>query len=249
VARTCTYQQQHREIPLNATELIALADAHGIDFVAVAGNANRPDGVAGKRRKTWITLDPGVTDESRKKILIEAPDSAKGKGSRVAKPAAYSHAELGVAAAGVKGLYWAAAQHTIANDRTPLTIRTLMCGLRYHANKIATDENWEATVPAMRAAVKRDPKTKVVIAAEARQEVLYLEPLCMLVIDEVSFRPAFTAAPELFAIYLGIEEVTWESRLEERFRLLQAKYAQWYGSGLGMIQRRINGDPDEERVA
>lgn len=234
---------------MHATDLVTLACAHGIDFVQVAGSSNRPDGVAGRRRKQWVEIATGVTEESRKRQLVEAPDSAKGKGSRVAKPAAYSHAELGVAAAGVKGLHWAAAQHTIANDRTPLTIRTLMCGLRYHANKVATDENWEATVPARRLPVQRHPKTHVVIAAEPRPEVLYLESLCMLVLDEISFRPAFTAAPTLFAIYLGIEEVTWESKLEERFRTLQAKYAGWYGAGLRMIQRRINGEGDEERVA
>jgi hypothetical protein len=230
---------------MHASDLIQLACAHGIDFIHVAGSANKAVGVAAKRRKQWVEIATGVTEESRKKALVEAPDTAKGRGSRVAKPAAYSHAELGIAAVGVKGLHWAAAQHTIANDRTPLTIRTLLCGLRYHANKEATEHNWEATVPARREPVRRDPKSNVRIAPETRPEVLYLEPLCMLVLDEVSFRPAFTAAPALFAIYLGIEDVTWEQKLEERFRTLQGKYAVWHASGLRMIQRRINGDSED----
>jgi hypothetical protein len=241
---------------LNAAELIALADAHGIDFIHVAGSSNRSDGIAGKRRRVIIEIDPGVTEESRRKKRIEAPDSAKGKGSRVAKAATWSHAELGMAAGGVdqngrlhvSALHWAAAQHTIANDRRPETIRTLMCGLRYHANKWATEGNWEATVPCRREPVKRDPKTQVVIAPEPRRSVLYLEPLCMLVLDEISFKPAFTKAPGLYAIYLGVDERTWDKMLEERFSLLKARYAGWYGSGLGEIQRRINGD-GEERVA
>ena len=227
---------------MKAADLVTLADTHGIDFLHVAGNANRADGVASKRRKVVIELSDGITEESRRKIKIEAPDTVKGSGSRVAKAAAYSHAELGIAAVGVKGLHWAAAQHTIANDRTPLTIRTLMCGLRYHANKEATEGNWEVTMPPRRDPVKRDPKTNMRLAPERQPEVLYLEPLCMLVLDEISFRPAFAQAPQLFSIYLGVEESTWTGRLENRFRMLQGKYASWYSAGLRMIQKRINGD-------
>lgn len=227
---------------MNAAELIALADAHGIDFIRVAGGSNKPDGIAGKRRRVTIEISAGITEESRRKQRIEAPDTAKGKGSRVAKAAAYSHAELGIAAMGVEALHWSAAQHTIANDRRPQTIRTLMCGLRYYANKAATKDNWEATVPARREPAKRDPKTGVKLAAEPKRAVLYLESLCMLVLDEIAFQRAFMEAPGLYAIYLGVDERTWEKPLEERFRVLQQEYAGWYRAGLSMIQRGINGD-------
>jgi hypothetical protein len=226
---------------VNAQELVALADAHGVDFLAVAGAANKPDGIAGKRRRKVVEIEPGITEDSRKKQRIEAPDSAKGKGSRVAKAATYSHAELGIAAGGrdeqgrpyVSQLAWAAIQHTIANDRRPDTLRLLFHGLRYHANKHADQEGWEMQLPG-----RRDtPRGK-------RQPVYYVDPLCMLVLDEISFRPAFTAAPALHAICLGIDEDLWESRLVPRFKLLQNRYAMWYGTALGHIQRQINGDAE-----
>jgi hypothetical protein len=235
---------------MQAAELVALADAHGIDFIQVAGTSNKPDGIAGKRRRVIVEIDPGITEESRKKQRIEARDTASGKGTRTAKAATWSHAELGMAAGGlddrghpiVSALAWSATQHTIANDRRPETIRTLMCGLRHHANKFATQGNWEATLPCRREAPKRDPKTGVRMAAEPQQSVLYLESLCMLVLDEISYRPAFAKAPGLYAIYLGIDERIWDKILGDRFAMLQARYAVWYGSGLGEIQRRINGD-------
>ena len=241
---------------MHASELVALADAHGIDFIRVAGGSNKPDGIAGKRRRVTVEIQSGITEESRRKQRIEAPDTASGKGTRTTKAATWSHVELGIAAGGkddqgrlhISALAWAAVQHTIANDRTPETIRTLMCGLRHHANKFATQGNWEAALPARREPVKRDAKTGVRIAPEPRHSVLYLESLCMLVIDEISFRPAFVKAPGLYAIYLGIDQHVWDKTLDDRFRMLQARYAVWYGSALGEIQRRINGD-DGERAA
>lgn len=226
---------------LNAVELVALADAHGIDFIRVAGSSNRTDGVAGKRRKVIVEIEQGITQESRKKHRIEAHDTASGKGTRTAKSTAWSHAELGMAATGTSRLAWSATQHTIANDRRPETIRTLMCGLRHHANKFASQGNWEAMVPCRRDPPKRDPKTGVMPAVAPRESVLYLESLCMLVLDEISFRPAFVKAPGLYAIYMSVDDALWQRTLVDRFRMLQTRYAAWYGSGLGEIQRRING--------
>lgn len=227
---------------MHAGDLVALASAHGIDFLRIAGAANKPDGIAGKRRKRWVELEPGITERSGKRQLVEAPDTAKGKGSRVARPAAFSQVELGIAAYGVGELSWCAAQHSIARDRTPHTIGILHRGLMYHANKFAVAEKWELMLPA---AIERDAMGKKIPGVK-RESVYYHEALCMLVLDEISFRPAFIEAPGLHAIYLGVEESTWEDRLAKRFHALQMRYQVWYGSGLGKIQRRINGVPEDE---
>lgn len=227
---------------MNAAELVSLCCAHGIDFIRVAGSSNNLKGLAGKRRRVVIDIEPGITEESRKRQRIEAPDTVKGKGARSVRAADWGSPELAMAAYGVKALHWAASQHTLANDRTPQTIKMLFFGLRYHANQFATETNWETVLPAR---IERDAKTGKRIVGAKRASVFYVEPLCMLVLDEISYRPAFTAAPALFSIYLGVEQETWESVLEARFRMLQGRYAVWYGSGLGRIQRRINGEADE----
>lgn len=229
---------------MNAADLVALCDAHGIDFVHVAGSSNNIKGIAGKRRHITVEIEPGITGESRSKQRMEAPDTANGKESRTPRAKTWSSVELGIAAYGVTALHWAATQHTIANDRRPDTLRVLMCGLRYQANKMATQNNWETVLPSR---IVRDPKTGRRIPGRSRQSTFYVDPLCMLVLDEISFLPAFTAAPQLHAIYMGVEPNTWEDVLAPRFEQLQHRYAGWYGSGLRMIQRRISGDEAEER--
>lgn len=226
---------------MNAADLVALCDAHGIDFVHVAGSSNNLKGIAGTRRRVTVEIETGVTEDSRKKQRITAPDTATGKETRTPRPKAWSHVELGIAAFGVTALHWSAAQHTIANDRTPDTLRILMCGLRYQANKLATQQNWETVLPKR---IERDPKTGKRPPGSKRQSTFYIDPLCMLVLDEISFRPAFTAAPHLHAIYMGVEEQTWEDVLAPRFAVLQQRYAGWYGAGLRMIQRMITGDQE-----
>ena len=231
---------------MKAHDLVALASARGIDFLHVAGSSNRTDGVAGCRRTVVVEIEPGITDESRKRQRIEAPDTAKGKGSRVARAPTYSHAELGIAAHGVKPLAWSAIQHTIANDRTTDTIKMLHGGLMYHTAKFGNQLGWEMMLPGE---VERNPKTGKRVPGSKRESVFYREKLCMLVLDEISFRPAFTKIAPLFAWYLGIEESTWEEVVLERFKLLQIRYAVWYGEGLRLIQQRISGERCDERPA
>lgn len=230
---------------MKAADLISLCDAHGIDFVQVAGSSNNTEGVASKRRSVIVEIDPGITGESRCKQRVTAPDTAQGKESRTPRPKAWSQVDLGIAAFGVEALHWAASQHTIANDRRPDTLRVLMCGLRYQANKLATQHSWETVLPS-RIVRGKDGKR---IPGKRRDTTFYIDPLCMLVLDEISFRPAFVAAPQLHAIYMGVEEGTWEDVLAPRFALLQHRYAGWYGSGLRVIQRRINGEDETREVA
>ena len=223
---------------MKASDLVALCCARGVDFIGVAGSSNRTDGVAGTRRTVTIEIDEGVTDESRKRQRIEAPDTARGKGSRVARAPAYSHAELGIAAHGVKALAWSAAQHTIANDRTTLTLKVLHGGLMYHTQKYANQFGWEMLLPGE---ITRNPKTGKRVPGSKRDTVFYREKLCMLVLDEISFKPAFAKIAPLYAWYLGIEQATWDDIVLERFEMLKMRYAVWYGEGLRLIQRGING--------
>lgn len=237
---------------MHATELVALCDAQGIDFIHVAGCSSNTKGVkvtgnplsgaARPRRRTLVEIESGIT---------EIRETSRGKETRSSRPKAWSQVDLGIAAYGVEALHWAASQHTIANDRTPETIRVLMCGLRHYANKLATHGNWESTVPARRSGHVNGEVTGARLPPGPRRSILYVEQLCMLVLDEISFRPAFAATaehPELaevFAIYMGVEQQTWQRLLAERFALLQQRYAVWYGSGLGMIQQMIRGRPEE----
>lgn len=219
---------------MNAKELVALCSAHGINFVHVAGSASNTDGIAGTRSLRRIEIEAGIT---------EVRETCQGKESRVAKQPEFSQAELGIAAYGVKNLSWCAAQHTIANDRTPFTLKCLHRGLMYHADKYAKQQEWEIVLPGR---VERDAKTHRRIPGSKAGTVFYREALCMLVLDEISFKPAFTAAPHLYSIYLGIEQATWEKKLAERFELLQMRYQVWYGTGLRMIQQRITGGYEDE---
>lgn len=219
---------------LKAHDLVALASAHGIDFISVAGSSSKLDGAARLRHRTEVEIEEGITD---------IRETVKGKGSRVAKAPAYSHAELGIAAHGVKALAWSAAQHTIANDRTTLTLKVLHGGLMYHVAKYANQLSWEMMLPGE---VERNPKTGKRVPGSKRESVFYREKLCMLVLDEISFRPAFSRIEPLYWWYLGIEQATWEDIVLERFKLLQMRYAVWYGEGLRLIQRGING-PSGER--
>lgn len=238
---------------MHAVELVALCDTQGINFLQVAGNSSNTDGVkvtgnpmsgaAGPRRRTRVEIEAGIT---------EVRETVRGKETRTSRPKAWSQVDLGIAAYGVEALHWAATQHTIANDRTPETIRVLMCGLRHYANKLATHGNWESTVPARRTSRVNGEETGARLPSGPRRSILYVEQLCMLVLDEISFRPAFTATsehPELaevFAIYMGVEQSTWQRLLADRFALLQQRYAVWYGSGLGMIQQMIRGKAEGE---
>ena len=129
-----------------------------------------------------------------------------------------------------------------------MTLHILHRGLMNHTQKFSSQQDWEVMLPGR---VERDPKTGKRAPRSKRGLVFYREALCMLVLDEISFKPAFTAAPQLYAIYLGIEQDTWEKSLLERFDMLQRRYQCWYGTGLRMIQQRINstGDRHDERPA
>lgn len=222
---------------LKAHDLVALASAHGIDFLHVAGSASKLDGQARERRRTDVEISDGITD---------IRETVKGKGSRVAKAPAYSHAELGIAAHGVKALAWSAAQHTIANDRTTLTLKVLHGGLMYHTAKYGNQLGWEMMLPGE---IERNPKTGKRVPGSKREAVFYREKLCMLVLDEISFKPAFTRIPPLYAWYLGIEQATWDDIVLERFKMLRMRYDVWYGEGLRLIQRGISGERCDERPA
>lgn len=222
---------------MRADQIVALCGAHGIDFIRVAGAASDLKGPARKRRRSEIEIQAGIG---------EIRETVKGKESRVWKPAAYTQAELGIAAYGTSALAWNAVQHSIANDRRPATLECLHRGLMYHAGKFATQDSWEVMLPGR---ISLNAETGKPRPGEVRDWVFYREALCMLVLDEISFKPAFTSAPPLYAIYLGIEPTTWVKTVEPRFRQLQMRYQVWYGAGLRLIQRGINGPEETSSVA
>jgi hypothetical protein len=126
-------------------------------------------------------------------------------------------------ARGYEGLPWLAARYSLANDET--CYWPLWNGLVFQAQRLGSRDGWPPQVRGVRG----EPR-------------FYLLELATLVLDEIACPQAFAAAPELRAIYLGVEDEAWACVLEPHYRSLQAIYARWLGTARGQIRGWINGE-------
>ena len=195
---------------MKADELVALAAAHGIDISHTVASETNLHGIAARRRRT---------DEERR-IGVPVRDTVTGSQTRVHRPRAWTHAETGLAAAGCQRMPWLAACYSWAGDRSGY--KELHRGLTLVGIKEAERHDWPWRITLL-------DGTKG----------YYLERLAELVLDEEGCKPAFTAAPGLYAIYLGVSPSTWSKPLWGYHLLLQQRYQRWLEIARGTIGRKL----------
>jgi hypothetical protein len=50
----------------------------------------------------------------------------------------------------------------------------------------------------------------------------------------------FNTAPILYAIYAGVDELTWNRSVFERFDQVKRRYLGWIGEAMSVIQPRLD---------
>lgn len=230
---------------MRPAELVALYAAHGIDLAHVAGSASDTKGVARKRR-----MGPEERKRANGRPITE---TVEGTGTRVMRPRAWSHAELGICAGGlvvgddgkpVKGkdgryllrmarMAWLAACYSWGGDRDGY--KELHRALTAVGLKLMQDRNWPWKIRFV----------------DGREDY-YLERLTELVLDIEGCPAHFTeAAKNLLAwspqaIYLGVEEKTWQKPVYAYFLELQGKYQSWLDDARGTIGQWLKPEPLHE---
>jgi hypothetical protein len=196
---------------LNAAGLVQLAAAKGIDLKGVAGRSSDTRGIARERRRT--------RDEREQGIEV-VPQTVRGRESRGMRRPDWSAAELGQAAKGLGIVPWSAALYSYAGSKSGYLV--LLSELRSEAIRLSRRERWPLHVP-----------------DERGRPIFYCEQLAQLVLDEDALKHLFAAAPQLYAIYMGVPAGTWEKHVAGPFRSLRAIYDQWLGRARGVIAQAI----------
>lgn len=220
---------------MRAADLVALAAERGVDLTHVGGTASDTKGIAAQRKRT----------QTERELGIEVVPNVRGSGTRVYRRPTWSYAELGQAAQGLPIMPWYAARYSFAGDRT--VYWDLWYGLVFQAQRIARRDGW---APRVMGRVPRDTKGK--LTGEKGEPRFYLLELAQMVLDEDSHRFLFVGVqsiPHLHAMYMGVEDVTWDKILEPRYRTLQGVYERWLGIARGMIQQWLREDEGERVVA
>lgn len=194
--------------------LIAAAQARGVNLSHVGGTASNLDGDAQERR---------LTRAERKLGFREVRLTANGSETRAYRRPAVSHAELGQAAAGLGPIPWNAALFSFAGARDGYWL--LWRALAAEALRLAKREHWAPRV------IKEDGS-----------ERFFCEDLAELVLIHDSNQHLFTAAPQLFAIYMHVTPSVWDQSLDGPFRSLKGSYERWLGVARGAIGRWIRED-------
>ncbi len=203
---------------MKADELVALAAAHGIDLVHVAGNASDLKGPARPRRRNPRELRSGIPVHM----------TVQGAGSHVYRRPAWTSAELAQAAHGVPRMPWLAACYSFAGDASGY--KELHRGLMHQALQISEREEWPWRVRG------RDGSQR-----------FYIAELAQLVLDVERERHLFVEWPALHAACMGVDEPVWNAMLAIRYTALQLKYERWLGVARGMIQRWLRPEEEVER--
>ena len=196
---------------MKAEDLIALAAGHGIDLRAVAGAASNLDGVARLRR---------LTPRERADGILAVAETATGTETRVSRPPQWSHAELGIALAGLPRMPTLAALHSFARDDA--NSGELYRGLLVTAMHLCRDDAWPMRVG------RDDPP------------YAYVNGLAGLVLDADRHARFFAAAPMLYPIYMGVSEEIWHVRLNGKYHRLKARYDGWLDSARSHINRKLS---------
>lgn len=211
--------------------LFSAASAHGIDLKQAAGeSANLYGAGAPRRRRLMERLATGALETIEERERREKrenrerlPESVKGKQSRVARPKAYSNAELGQSLAGLKDSShpaYLAAMYSFALDAN--VYGDLYRALRKAMAELAEADRWP-----------------VEIAGLSGESVHYGDELCRLVLVHDWCQPFFVRIPTLYAIFLGVSEEVWRGSLLSPYTATQGRYEQWLGRASRHVERRI----------
>lgn len=195
---------------MRAEQLFAKASARSIDLKQLAGESANLYGAGSPRRRNLMERLAG----------LPVKETVEGKQSRVARPAYYSHAELGQALAGLTGPPYLAACYSFLLDEQ---VRTgLHWALVETAAKMARSDAWSVQVPGSSGAQHH-----------------YCDELCDLVLTEDWLKPLFVRVPHLYAIALDVSEEVWHARLMSRYVRLRARYDGWLGTARRYVDRAL----------
>ena len=200
--------------------------AHGIDFKSVAGNSSNTKGAAKKRRRSReeVRENPGGGED------------AKGTAYRTSRALTRFIESLGLGAQGIssEGYGWSAVVWTLNISRSPRVRAILHTGLLGECVKLAARYRWKDTVR------KRNGENDD-----------YLEALCRLVLAEECDKAKFAenipieVKLQRYLDALHVTQETWDKDLGFKYQALQVAYQTWFSGAMGVIQRRINGEPLE----
>lgn len=196
---------------MDIVELIQRGAARGVDFQHVAGIASKLDGIAKKRSRT----------DDERKLGLPIRDTAQGHQTRVYRRPAWSVAELGQAACGMGLIPWTAALYSFAGARDGHYL--LWNALVNEAQRLAKRENWPSRV-----------------SGEDGQPQYFREALADLVLLEDANRDLFTAAPQLYWVFMKVPDIVWEKQLSEPYGSLKVSYDRWLSIARSVISRWIN---------
>lgn len=201
---------------MDAASLVKLAAAKGIDLTHVAGVASDLTGIARERRLTAAERKRRNED----KLSLEIQETVVARESRTYRRPAWSHGELGMAAKGLGVVPWCAALYSYAGAKDCYLV--LLSALRAESIRLSRREHWPVRVP-----------------TEDGRMQFYCEQLAQLVLDEDALKHLFAAAPQLYAIYMGVTPPIWDKQLYDPYRSLKTVYEQWLGMARGVIARWI----------
>ena len=207
---------------MKAEQLFVKASARGIDLKQLAVEATNFYGAGSPRRKTLMERLSG----------LPVKETATGKQSRVTRRGYYSHAELGLALAGLEGAPYLAARYSFILDGAAFP--ALYRKLRSAAAKMADEESWEYTVE-----------------GRGGQNIFYQDELTSMVLDVDWLKPFFVHAPGLYAVYLDVAEDVWQAKLLRKYLEILARYESWLSAARCFVDRKLYEEfhRDDEMVA
>lgn len=196
-----------------AEQLVALAAAHGVDLEKAARQGTAARDVI-SRKSNGHTV----------RVLVEPPTSrARGTESRTTPRPAWTAAEIAQACAGVPEIEFKSALFAFAGDRG--CYWQLIEALFLEALALRDRHGWPPVVKDLH-----------------NIERPYLKHLAKLTLDEDAMPQLFATAPQLYWIYLHIDEKVWEKAVAERFGAIKLVWLQWLGSAAAQIQARLRED-------
>ena len=200
--------------------LTQIGTPHGIDFKSVAGNSSNTKGDARKRRRSReeVRDNPGGGED------------AKGTAYRTSRALTKFIESLGLGAQGIssEGYGWSSVVWTLNISRSPRVRAILHTGLLGECVKLSARYRWKDTV-----------------RHRNGEDDNYIEDLCRLVLMEEWEKAKFSGNRQRYLDVMRVTEEVWDKDLGYKYQALQVAYQTWFSGTMGVIQRRINGEPLE----
>jgi hypothetical protein len=197
-------------LTVKSEDLIAMASAHGVDLLRAAKMASN------------AKSKPDVITKHGARVLIPpSSNRARGTETRTMERPTWTIAEIGQAAQGVPEVQFRAALFAFAGAREHLWF--LHRSLMERARMFARLYKWPPWVRDFHG-LKLD----------------YIEHLCKMVLDEDSNPVYFRTTPELYAVYMTVNNTVWVKQLEPCYSELKRAWGDWLGQAARKIQSKLN---------